>query len=209
MTVVFNIVLPILAGLSVLGVVVFILRAFRARTKADAQPYSVGRQEVRQAAQVNLFRALVALIFALFFLALIGIGPRLAAAIPTPTATPSPTVMPATAVPTVEPTPTTLPTPLPSPTSPVPTATPAPEPMATLTPQPATAIVSSGVGVYLRAQPSTEAEQLQYLEEGVTVILLEGQETAEDLLWQQVQAPDGQIGWLARDFVTPVLIPSE
>jgi hypothetical protein len=165
----------------------------------------VGRQEVRQNAQVNLVRSFISLLVALFFLALIAIGPRLAAAIPVPTPTPEPTQIPPTAVPTIEVTETPMPTPLPSPTSPVPTATSAPEPTATATAQPPTAVVSSGVGVYLRAEPSTESAQLQYLEQGVTVVLLEGQQTAEDLLWQQVEAADGQIGWVAFDFLTPLL----
>lgn len=205
MTVVFNIILPILAGLSILGVFFFILRAFAARSKADHQPYNVGRLVVRQSAQVNLFRALIALLFALFFLALIALGPRLVAAFPSPTPTPTPTAIPPTAVPTEPPTETPTIEPLPTPTSPVPTATPPLEPTATPTPEPPTAVVSSGVGVYLRAAPSTASEQLQYLEQGTAVVLLEGQQTAEELVWQQVQAPDGQQGWVALDFITPVL----
>lgn len=206
MSVVFNIILPILAGLSILAIFYFVMRAFAARSRADHQPYNVGRLVVRQSAQVNLFRALIALIFALFFLALIAIGPRLAAAIPAPTPTPQPTEIPPTAVP-----PTPLPSPtatfeaMATPTSPVPSATPPPQPTASPTPQPPTAVVTSGVGVYLRAEPSTASEQLQYLEQGTIVILLEGQQTAEELQWQQVQAPDGQTGWVALDFVTPVL----
>jgi len=205
LTVVFNIVLPILAGISILGVFYFVARALAARSRAEHQPYNVGRQVVRQSAQVNLVRALVAFLFALFFLALSAIGPRLAAAIPVPTPTPVPTEVPPTAVPTAPPTPTVTLTLPPSPTSPVPTATPEPLPTATATPEPPTAVVSSGVGVYLRAAPSTAAEQLQYLEQGTSVVLLEGQETAEELLWQQVQAADGQIGWVALEFITPVL----
>lgn len=204
-SVVFSIILPILAGLSILAIFYFVLRAFSARSRADHQPYNVGRLVVRQSAQVNLFRALIALIFALFFLALIAIGPRLAAAIPVPTPTPQPTEVPPTAVPTVPPSPTATFEPVATPTSPVPTATPPPQPTASATPQPPTAVVTSGVGVYLRAEPSTASEQLQYLEQGTIVILLEEQQTAEELQWQRVQAPDGQIGWVALDFITPVL----
>ena len=75
MSVVFNIILPILVVLSILAIIYFIARAFAARSRAGSQPYNVGRLVVRQSAQVNLFRALVALLFALFFLALIAIGP--------------------------------------------------------------------------------------------------------------------------------------
>lgn len=205
MSVVFNIILPILVVLSILAIIYFVARAFAARSRAGSQPYNVGRLVVRQSAQVNLFRALIALLFALFFLALIAIGPRLATAIPVPTPTPTATAVPPTFTPTSAATATATFEPVATPTSPVPTATAPLEATATATAQPPTAVVTSGVGVYLRAAPGTTSEQLQYLEQGTVVVLLEGQETAEELLWQQVQAPDGQVGWVALDFVTPVL----
>jgi hypothetical protein len=63
-------------------------------------------------------------------------------------------------------------------------------------------VVSSGVGVWLRGAPSTSAEQLEWLLDGTAVTLLSGQETADDLLWQQVRTEAGVEGWVARDFLT-------
>ena len=88
-----------------------------------------------------------------------------------------------------------------SPTSPIPTASATPQPTVTNTPQPPTASVSSGVGVWLRDLPGTETEQLEWLLEGTILIVLPGQETVDDLLWQQVQTEDGLAGWVAADFI--------
>jgi hypothetical protein len=81
--------------------------------------------------------------------------------------------------------------------SPTPQATAAP----TATSAPTTATVSSGVGVWLRGAPSTSGEQLEWLLDGTVVTLLAGQETADDLLWQQVRTEAGVEGWVARDFL--------
>ena len=93
---------------------------------------------------------------------------------------------------TIEPTPTGPP---PSPTSAV-TAEP------TATTAPVTAIVSSGVGVWLRGAPGTSGEQLEWLLDDTVVTLLGGQETVDDLLWQQVRTDSGVEGWVARDFLS-------
>jgi hypothetical protein len=42
---------------------------------------------------------------------------------------------------------------------------------------------------------------LEWLLEGTVLIVLPGQQTAEDLLWQQVQTEEGLIGWVAADFI--------
>jgi hypothetical protein len=75
-------------------------------------------------------------------------------------------------------------------------------PTETPTPGPQTATVSSGVGIYLRSEPSTSAAELQYLEDGSILFVLDEQQTAEDLLWQQVRTEAGQIGWVAADYIT-------
>lgn len=203
MAVIFNVVLPVLAGICIIGVIFFLVRAFSARARVERQAYGVGRVETRQKAQVNIIRAFVALALALLFLGIMAIGPRLAASLPAATATPSPTA----AAPQESPTPTRSATATPTrsqptPTSPVPTATPPPPPTATLTPEPLTATVTSGVGVYLRAEPTVEGSELEYLPDGVTLFVLEGEQTADDLVWQQVQTEEGQVGWVAADFIT-------
>jgi len=82
-------------------------------------------------------------------------------------------------------------------------ATAAPTDAPTNTPEPVvdTAVVSSGVGVWLRSAPSTSGEQLEWLLDGTILTLLEGQQTADELLWQQVQTASGITGWVAADFI--------
>lgn len=203
MAVLFNIVLPILAGISIITVFFFLLRALSARSSVSRQAYDVGQVEARQKAQANLLAALIALLFALFFLAFTFIGPRVAASIPAATPTPQPTAVPPTPQPTATATVTAVPTePIATPTSPVPTATASPAPTESATPAPQTATVSSGVGIYLRSEPGTNAAELQYLEDGTILFVLDQQQTVDDLLWQQVELDSGQVGWVAADFIT-------
>ncbi len=202
MAVIFNIVLPILAGLSILAMFYFIWRAFNSRYKSARQAYDVGRQEAHRTAKVNALRAVFSLLLALIFLAVIGVSQRIEELAPAPTLTPTPETKSPSPAATLVPTATkSISTSEPSPTSPLPTGTATPLPTVTSTPQPLTATVSSGVGVWLRDLPGTETEQLEWLLEGTTIIVLPGQETANDLLWQQVQTEDGLIGWVASDFI--------
>jgi uncharacterized protein YgiM (DUF1202 family) len=199
----FNYLLPILVGISIIALLVFLLRALSARSKMSSQAYGVGQVETRQKAQANLLAAVVSLFLALIFLALLVVGPRVIASLPEPTPTPQPTAVPATALPTETVTATPVPIePQATPTSPVPTGTATPRPTETPTPAPLTATVSSGVGIYLRSEPGTASAELQYLEDGAVLFVLEGQQTAEDLLWQQVQTDTGQVGWVAVDYIT-------
>ena len=203
MAVFFNFVLPILVGICIIALIVFLLRALLARSKMSSQAYGVGQVEARQKAQANLLAAMVSFVLALIFLALIFIGPRVMASLPDPTPTPQPTAIPATAAPTETATVTSVPTLMqPTPTLPVPTATVTSQPTETPTPAPLTATVSSGVGIYLRSEPGTDSAELQYLEDGTILFVLDAQQTAEDLLWQQVQTDTGQVGWVAVDFIT-------
>ena len=203
MAVFFDIVLPILAGISIIVVFFFLLRALSARSKASRQAYGVGQVESRQKAQANLLGALIALFLALLFLALVFVGPRLMAAIPEATPTPEPTAVPATVAPTEIATITPVATePQVTPTSPAPTATTTPPSTETPTPAPLTATVSSGVGIYLRSGPGTESAELQYLEDGTILFVLGGEQAADDLRWQQVQTDTGLVGWVAADFIT-------
>ena len=202
MAVILNIVLPILAGLSVLAMFYFIWRAFYARYKSARQPYDVGRQEAHRKAKVNVIRAVFALLLALIFLAVIGVSQSIKELAPAPTVTPPPEIRSPSPASTLVPTATkSVSTSEPSPTSPLPSATATLLPTSTSTPEPLTATVSSSVGVWLRDLPGTETEQLEWLLEGTVIIVLSGQETADDLLWQQVQTADGLIGWVASDFI--------
>jgi hypothetical protein len=113
---------------------------------------------------------------------------------PTPTPTVTPVVIP-TMTPAAPLTATaTLTGPV---TSPAATAVPA-----TATPDEDTAAVNSAVGVWLRAEPNTDAEQLEWVLDGTVLTLLPGLETGDNFEWQQVRTPEGNEGWVAVDFIT-------
>ncbi len=209
MTAVLNIVFAGIAGLAILAALLYGARAVTRRGRPTESAYNVGRQEARRAVQIDLIRALASIVVALIFLGAFGLTPRPVEPLISPMepvlidATDSPTE-PATTAPTLEPTTPTVeiePSPLPTAS---PTDAPPEEP--TITPEPAaeTAVVSSGVGVWLRASPGTSGEQLEWLPDGTVLNLLDGQETADALVWQQVQTETGLIGWVAADFL---LIP--
>jgi hypothetical protein len=197
-TVVLNVVLLSLAGLSILAALYFVLKGLGARSSITRQAYSVGQVEAKRTSQVNWIRAASFFLLGLIFLGIFAVRPlfsRLGASpAPTPTAAvePVPTATEsAPSEPTAQPSPTTLPA---TPTAEV-TAAP------TATTAPATATVSSGVGVWLRGAPSTSGEQLEWLLDGTIVTVLSGEETADELVWQQVRTAAGIEGWVARDFL--------
>lgn len=192
-----------LATLSLLAAAYYIIKGLGARSSIHRQAYSVGQVEARRTSQVNWIRAAFLLLVGLIFLGVFAIRPLISGRAPAPTPTlPAPTPAPAqTIAPTAGAAPTeslAQPSPTGPPASPTPAATAAP----TATTAPQTATVSSGVGVWLRGAPSTTGEQLEWLLDGTLVTLLPGQQTADDLLWQQVRTETGVEGWVARDFLT-------
>jgi hypothetical protein len=201
--VLFTVVLPILAAVCVLATLYFLLRALGARGKVQSRPYAVGRQEARHNFQVNTFRAIAAAALALIFLAIFAVGTQTEIAAPPPT--PTPTTEPATALPApATPRATTpAPTDSASPTPVLPPATQTPEPTETVTPtpEPPTAVVSSGVGLWLRSAPGTQSDQIEWLLDGTVVTLLAEQQVSDDILWQQVQTEAGAIGWVAAEYL--------
>jgi hypothetical protein len=191
-----------LAGLSLLGAAYFVLKGLGARSSINRQAYSVGQVEAKRASQVNWIRALFLFLTGLIFLGIFAVRPFLtgrgAAPEPTPaipTSDPNVT-QPIPTLTSAPPTPT-IPQPTNAPATPSAEPTIAPTPTATVT----TATVSSGVGVWLRGSPGTAGQQLEWLLDGTVVTLLPGQETADDLLWQQVMTETGVEGWVARDFL--------
>ncbi len=215
MTAVLNIVFAVIAGVAILAALYYGGRAVIRRGQSTDSAYNVGRLEARRSVQIDLVRALASIVVALIFLGAFGLTPRPVEPLISPTE-PS-LVIDATEIPTDPPTlaPTDSPTLTPAPpivteTDPVepspvltaqPTTQPTLEPTNTPAPVVETAVVSSGVGVWLRAAPSTSGEQLEWLLDGTVLTLLDGQETADDLLWQQVQTEAGVIGWVAADFL--------
>ncbi len=88
-------------------------------------------------------------------------------------------------------------TPIATTSAPIPTETPLPAP----TDAANIAIVSSGVGVWLRDAPTTNSEQLEWLLEGVVLTLLDGQQTADGFDWQEVRTAAGVDGWVAAEYI--------
>lgn len=130
--------------------------------------------------------------------------------LPISTTIPTPVIEePATATPTENPnTPTNTPTPDPSATptpSETPTQTPTPTATSTptLTPTPIvgdTAIVSSdGSTVWVRRSPG--GQQLTLVNDGDTVILLDGNANQGGILWQEIMTVDGLAGWMEAQFI--------
>ena len=203
MTTVLNIVLLSLAGLSALGALYFLTKGLGARSRIHRQAYSVGQVEARRTSLLNWVRAGFFFLVALIFIGIFAVRPLLSGREPAPAPTPTlpvvttaPEVTPLTTQPAAATAPAQA-SPTVQPTAPTAAATAAP----TATTAPQTATVSSCVGVWLRGAPSTTGEQLEWLLDGTTVTLLPGQETADDLLWQQVRTAAGVEGWVARDFL--------
>lgn len=203
MTTVLNIVLLSLAGLSALGALYFLTKGLGARSRIHRQAYSVGQVEARRTSLLNWVRAGFFFLVALIFIGIFAVWPLLSGREPAPAPTPTlpvvttaPEVTPLTTQPAAATAPAQA-SPTVQPTAPTAAATAAP----TATTAPQTATVSSGVGVWLRGAPSTTGEQLEWLLDGTTVTLLPGQETADELLWQQVRTAAGVEGWVARDFL--------
>ncbi|MCB9431458.1 MAG: SH3 domain-containing protein [Ardenticatenaceae bacterium] len=207
-TAVFQIIVYILLALILLGTLAFLGRAWRARSETARAPYGVGHLESRQAARRNLLWGFLLLVGGFLCVGSFLLGsqvaemlPQASTAVPPIPTVPLPTATEPAAI--VVPTETAVPTTLPNPTETVPLVTDTPEPLPTETavPAPTTATVNSGVGVWLRSVPGTASDQLEYLVDGTILTLLDSQQTADDLVWQQVTAPSGTAGWVALDFI--------
>lgn len=214
MTAVLNLLIPFLAGVATLAGIYFLLRAFSSRSAETRASYNVARQHAHHDKQIDLIRSVFSFIVALIFFGVYGFAPRPLAPVPTVTATPSPTTaVPATPTasptqaiatfPAIQPTETLTPPPTDSPT-PTMTSTTVPPTLPADTPTPAlrTATVNSGVGVWLRAEPTTTAEQLEWLLDGTILTVLPETATGENLAWQHVQTAEGLVGWVAIPFIT-------
>lgn len=221
-TTILNIVIPLLAFVSLIAVIFFFGRAFSLKMQASKQTYGVGQFEKNREMKLDVMRGVGAAILGLIFLAVFGIMPRpsdtvvesAATPVPTMTAavaiTPSPTVT-AIVIPTMAPgtavifptsTPDSITAPTDSPTAPtaIPTIAPATA-IPSVAPAEKTAVVASGVGVWLRDAPTINSNQLEWLLEGVILTVLDGQQTADELDWQEVRTADGVEGWVASDYI--------
>ncbi|MEM7330758.1 MAG: SH3 domain-containing protein [Chloroflexota bacterium] len=212
-------VLPWIGPLLLVGAIliagIYLLRAWNNRSESTLAPYNVGRQEARVLMQKNIIRALGVVVFGaivllvLFIMGLLTPSEVIEAEIE-PIATSSPEeeiintpepIEPTEAQPVEDETAVSVPdTPTPITIEETPTAENTPEPTPTNVPE--TAVVSSGVGVWLRSAPNLEGEQLEWLLEGTELTLLEQSSQGDTFSWQEVQAPSGISGWVATDFIT-------
>jgi uncharacterized hydrophobic protein (TIGR00271 family) len=108
---------------------------------------------------------------------------------PAPVATSTPTIT-STAIPTVTAEPTAVET-----STPVPTAT------TTAAPTPSTGLVQDTGGQGLRLRETPGGQIIRVLEEGDVVIILNGREAVENVEWIEIQDREGQIGWVASQYV--------
>ena len=210
-----SIVLFVLALICILGAGSLIMRGLRYRGKARRAMYDVTRQEQRR----NMLAALFWGGLLLLVSAALSVGFTVTARerlMPDPTAIPTVTLSPsatASVTPTETPTqiaPLVNDTPEATPTTPpdIPTRTPVPPtqtPTLTPTPEPPTAIVNSPNGLWLREAPGG-TQEVELIPDGTELILLEGQETVDDLEWRQVQTPIANVGWVATEFI---ILPEE
>ena len=218
--IVLEVVLSILASTSILFALYFLGRAYSSRSHSSRAVYGVEQQRARQLMQVNLIWGITLLVIGLIFWGVSGLsfGPVEAESLAEPT--PQPTNPLATAVatqplestPLIQATETLAPlatialsatptTEIAAPATPTPLIAPTTAPVVTDTPAQNTAVVNSGVGVWLRSIPSTEGEQLEWVLDGTILLLLPGKQTADEFEWQQVRTPTGLEGWVAVDFI--------
>lgn len=128
---------------------------------------------------------------------------------PLVTSLPTPTIIRLTAPATAEPSPTS---PQPSPTA-IPTFTPRPTPDVSIAPAEITVgfyaevANTDGIGVSLRGGPSTDHSRLFTVPEGTVLLVIDGPREANDFVWWQVELDDGELGWVAGDFIIPAAEP--
>lgn len=219
MAVFLDLAISILAGVSILFTFYFAWKAFTAYSRTSSETYGVGQQRARIATQINIVWSIVLLIVSLILLGVSGLnfgaaeaepllpGTDTPPAVDTPAATATTAVEPivtATTTPTLAPLATVeiIETPVATTVAAPPTSTAVPvAPTVTPTAVPATAVVSSGVGVWLRSAPGTGSDQLEWLLDGTVVTVLSGLQQADDFEWQQVRTAGNVEGWVATDFI--------
>lgn len=210
-----DLLIPILAAISLLLAAWFALRALQFRYRSSHAPYGVAQVESRKAMQIELVRSFAAAIIGLILIGVAGLSapsaddtaavdqPQTPQVVATETIAPLPTD-------TMEPTKTSqveTPTTAPTATAPAVPATPMPQPTVVSAAEPLTATVSAPAGVWLRAIPGTEGEQLEWLLDGTVLELMPGTESVEELDWQQVRTLEGVEGWVAAPYINPAAQP--
>lgn len=103
------------------------------------------------------------------------------------------TPLPADTTPTITPTNTVA----------LPITTPEGTPSGTIIEPGATVVVkgTQGVGLRLRAEPTTEGQLVTAAREGVVLTVIDGPEEADGYVWWKVRTPDGKEGWGAANWL--------
>lgn len=204
------------------------IRALRGETDEEVDTlYNVGRQHVRVTRQKALVRSsmlfLGALLCVLAF-SYISREPVISAETPDSTqqlSAPTATAQPPTATPPADPEPTEMPTEAPSAAATLPppptiefvsdeadeSDAPAPTPAPTRTPvfdgEPREGRVVSEAGLMLRDEPNG-SNVLRILEDGETLLYIDGLEAAGGYEWQKIRLSNGIEGWVAAPFIQPI-----
>lgn len=185
----------------------YFYRALRARKESrsamfGAERQSAGDRAIRAALGSMIWFGLALLLLGI---ALVGenITPPPVAQRPTPTSTRAAT--------DAKTTPTVV-TPIVQPTQSVGTVAAPPTPTPTIssvqvvtgTTQPRKTAVVSGVGenlLKLRREPATSADIIAQYPDGTVLEVLEGQQTNQGIVWQQVRDAQGNEGWVANQYL--------
>ena len=171
----------------------------RSRNPQSAQEQRPGRAPARLSRGQTGLALLLVLAAAVGLCRVSGLWTRLAP-LPMPTGTATPTAAPTL---TVTPLPTLTSTASPTPTSvPTPSATPVPVIMVG---GQAKVTETGGARLRLRSLPGLAGETLAMLEDDTVLAVLAGPEPADGYQWWQVQTADSRIGWVAADWLRPVL----
>ncbi len=115
---------------------------------------------------------------------------------------------------TAPPSPTAVPTGSVVPPTAIPTFTPIPTPDTAVAPEAITAgfyaVVANtdGLGLTVRGGPSTKNVVITVVDEGQSLLILDGPQEAEEFVWWQVRLDNGLEGWAVENFLEPSALPN-
>lgn len=199
-----SVIVTIVAVLLLVGAVIFFIKGLLAGQLVPGNAYGVERQKTRHVSLISYFRGAFLLGLALILFAILGIGNLPEGNQDTETPLMLQTVVEEAATPgNSQPSATiTLALFTVTPTSPIPTltATPTSSPVPTNTPDILIAVVNSPNGLWLRDRPGG-TNRLELLSDQTELVVLDGNETVDEIEWQRVRTPSGIEGWVAVEYI--------
>ncbi len=197
-------IVTIVAVLLLVGAVILLIKGLLAGQLVPSKAYGVEIQKTRHDSLVSYFRSAFLFGLALILFAILGIGSLPAGDQDTETPSILSTVVEETATPDAsQPLATaTLAEYTITSTSPIPTltATPTSTPVPTNTPDIPIAVVNSPNGLWLRDRPGG-TNRVELLSDRTELVVLDGNESADDIEWQRVRTPSGIEGWVAVEYI--------